>query len=697
MATPEEEIGYIASEEYASRLVTPAPESRPQSNAPSESKESAPSEEPPDVPTDVIHIDDPYHPIYDPQGFAPTPVPDERSRTSREGGDEEPILAADEVRPESAFMHPVVSPAFESTSTTSAAGTRTSSRPISTVDNQESHDGTHEEHHQYEPLFPENKGKVIAATERFKQRPDLLRHKFPSEDVWEDSPNSFHLQTTVSTPDIPKPRTKEREEEENKRETADSGNDRTPKMRPEFVKQRFPSRDIWEDAPESHTLITTIEPSEEDRVKTPDATFKPNLSKPNIPPRPVKRTLSHQSTSEKPSSETSPILNPTTAAAVLGGTAATTGAVAAAATTSPVEERKPPVIPARPKPHVPARPAKPISRASTSESLAKVPSASSTGSTEEAKEAAKSKPAVPARPGGSRIAALKAGFLSDLNSRLQTGPQGPPPKPEEKEKEESNTPAVEKGPLNDARKGRARGPTRRKPAAEVPKATPVTTKPTPEISMTETWNMWRINADGDLQVGVECKEDEKKQDEKEEEEGKEAPVPETAAAATTVPLALVAATSPSPRLAGHLTASPLAKNYAGEPVDPTPFLDTASTGTAETEVFTPPPSSQQPPPANTSSSSPAVEPTRSRSLSPPPPILEKTTTQEARDAHKSPAVEPTEKQDDMPLPKLASPDADSDIQIETPGLNEEAVENVESLIGKKVDESEIRDPEGPES
>ncbi|MBE1616103.1 altered inheritance of mitochondria protein 21, partial [Flavobacterium sp. SaA2.13] len=53
--------------------------------------------------------------------------------------------------------------------------------------------------------------------------------------------------------------------------------------RPEVAKQRFPSRDIWEDAPESHTLVTTIEPSEEE-VKSPEVP-----SKPSIPLRPQKR------------------------------------------------------------------------------------------------------------------------------------------------------------------------------------------------------------------------------------------------------------------------------------------------------------------------------------------------------------------------------------------------------------------------
>ena len=83
----------------------------------------------------------------------------------------------------------------------------------------------------------------------------------------------------------------------------------------------------------------------------------------------------------------------------------------------------------------------------------------------------KAKPTVPARPGGSKIAALQAGFMSDLNNRLKLGPQGPqkPAEPTEEEKVE------EKAPLADARKARAKGPARRKPAVSPgPTADPVT-------------------------------------------------------------------------------------------------------------------------------------------------------------------------------------------------------------------------------
>jgi hypothetical protein len=87
---------------------------------------------------------------------------------------------------------------------------------------------------------------------------------------------------------------------------------------------------------------------------------------------------------------------------------------------------------------------------------------------------------------------MKAGFLTDLNSRLQLGPQQA--KPQEKEPE----PPAEKKPLNDARKGRARGPARRKPAAENANAKLPTI---PEVKITDSWNVWQIGQDGSVTVG----------------------------------------------------------------------------------------------------------------------------------------------------------------------------------------------------
>ncbi|KAE8328759.1 altered inheritance of mitochondria protein 21 [Aspergillus sergii] len=545
IGTPEEEVGYIAVDEYTHRLSSPPPESRRGSRLVAESplrKESVPSaetegqqqaavskdtahksEEP-----GVIHVDEPYHHLHHPDGFAQTPGPEELSGKHGEGDvdEDEPILAADEVRPESAFQHPAVSPTFDrresmevdrshtpsvnhSRSNSRTASHRNSLPTLARYNSRDEREETHtplEDVEEYEPLFPEDddaEKKPPSTTDRFKQRPDLLKHRFPSQDIWEDSPNSLQLHATVSTPDVPKNENFETPEQESFRRSqanrvdlhkvasqilqSEGHLDEKSVSRPDIVKQRFPSRDIWEDAPESQKLVTTVEPAEEKEVKSPDVPAKPS-----IPARPQKRPQQ----APPVDASTKPV-------------------------TSPTEKRQPPSIPDRPKPQVPTRPAKPVFP----------------GNGGEPKDAAaKPKPAVPARPGGSKIAALKAGFLSDLNSRLQLGPQAPP-KPQEKKTEE---PPAEKAPLTDARKGRARGPARRRPAAENVAAKLPTIS---EVRITETWNVWEVNEAGNLVVGSEKQVDKN----------------EVAALDTT-------------SSENNTMAPPIAKNTAGELTDPQPTV-----------------------------------------------------------------------------------------------------------------------------
>lgn len=476
--TPEEEIGYIAADEYSHRLASPPPESKTDTrpvvesplrttSIPATEAQGQEKKKPP-----VIHVDEPYHHLHHPDGFAQTPGPDEVAHKGiGDDDEEEPILAADEVRPESAYQHAAVSPTFQDyedrSRTPSVNESRSNSRATShrgsipalaryNSRDEEIVNTPLEDVEEYEPLFPEDgskESKPLAAAEVMKKRPDTLKHRFPSEDIWEDSPNSHQLHATVSTPDIPKQdrfETPEQEEARKAREPGidshqvakrilDSGEQEAP-TRPGLTKQRFPSRDIWEDAPESQTLVTTIEPSEEKQLTSPEVPTKPIL-----PRRPEKRSPPQVDASTKP--------------------------------TSPVEKRQPPVIPDRPKPQIPTRPGNRVARAEGEETQA---------------PSTKPKPAVPARPTGGKIASIKAGFLSDLNSRLQLGPPVPP-KPQEKKEA-----PVEKGPLSDARKGRARGPARRKPAVEKPAAGLPTI---PEIKITETWNVWQVREDGSLTVG----------------------------------------------------------------------------------------------------------------------------------------------------------------------------------------------------
>ncbi|KAL2827063.1 altered inheritance of mitochondria protein 21 [Aspergillus cavernicola] len=481
--TPEEEVGYIASDEYSHRLASPPPESKRDARPVIESPlrtAAIPAIEVRDQDKEkpaFIHIDEPYHHLHHPDGFAHTPDPEEFAHKGIADEDEEgPILAADEVRPESAYQHPAVSPTFnrresmdyegrsqtpsvnESRSNSRNASRRGSAPVLARYNSRDEEiHAPLEDVEEYEPLFPEDETKEnepLSTADRFKKRPDMLKHRFPSQDIWEDSPNSHQLHATVSTPDIPKEDRFETPEQEAARKsqepTIDShqvsqrilnNSEEQVPTRPGVAKQRFPSRDIWEDVPESQTLVTTIEPSDEKQPTSPDVP-----SKPTILSRPEKRQPPQVNAATKP--------------------------------TSPIEKRQPPLIPDRPKPQIPTRPAHRASREND----------------EEAQDASiKQKPIVPARPGGAKIASLKAGFLSDLNSRLQLGPQAPP-KPQEKQEE---APA-EKAPLSDARKGRARGPARRKPAVDAPS---VRLPTIPEIKITETWNVWQVREDGNLVVG----------------------------------------------------------------------------------------------------------------------------------------------------------------------------------------------------
>ncbi|KAJ5494074.1 hypothetical protein N7463_010161 [Penicillium fimorum] len=532
VGTPEEEVGYIASDEYIHSIASPPPDARLESQPNVESPlrhMSFPSEgvQKESIASPlrhrrssshghreggVIHVDDPMHPLHHPDGFAPTPALEEHEPIFENEEEEEPILAADEVRPESAYLHPAISPTFDhrgsfeddSRSRTPSLHSRSNSRSASAqgqlpvLTHYDSREDAHtplEDVDEYEPLFPEDdkKEKVVSAADRFKKRPDALKHRFPSQDIWEDTPNSLQLHATVTTPDLPKRDSSEifetPEQEATRRMQStkvdshqvathilegESVRDKAP-PRPDNLKQRFPSRDIWEDAPDSHQLVTTVEPAKEP-LKSPEVP-----SKPGIPPRPQRQSQS----------------------------------------TSPTEKRQPPSIPDRPKPQVPVRPAKSGSQAPTS-----------TAEAPKEAPAVKAKPAIPARPGGSKIAAMKAGFLTDLNSRLQLGPQQP--KPQEKLPEEP----VEKQPLSDARKGRARGPARRKPAAEKPTSTLPTI---PEIKITESLNVWQVGQDGNLVVGT--GDDEKKSP-------------------------IVVKGTPVPAV--QPMAPPIAKNTAGEFVDPMP-------------------------------------------------------------------------------------------------------------------------------
>lgn len=235
-------------------------------------------------------------------------------------------------------------------------------------------------------------------------------------------------------------------------------------------RHRFPSQDIWEDTPDSARLEYTISAEEEAQLKSPTGGSAPannNLARgfeaadssmasaqvPSVPARPNRTQASHQPVSEQQSGSAPPAVD------------------------QPLEGA--PISPVKSKPQIPARPARMTqNEAADGAVLNKVTSggsnasASDVTSPNESTAPARSKPTAPPKPtGSSKFASIKAGFMNDLNSRLQLGPKAPKAAQTE---EQSREVEKEKAPLADARKGRARGPARRQPqvAAASSAATP---------------------------------------------------------------------------------------------------------------------------------------------------------------------------------------------------------------------------------
>lgn len=469
--TPNDEVAFQAHEEYASRMATPRPVSIVSTTGGTPLEDPGSEDKP-------IHVDDPKYPEHYGYG-AESPV-------DTPGDDlEAPILAADEIEKDMTkpAQHPAIRPHLDRNTSshdgTSRPTSRPSSRPTSIYNSLNTHEFDHtplEDVREYEPLFPDEAAKKEEEEKRASKDSSKARHHFPSKDVWEDAPTSHHYTTEVSTPD------NAADEEEQHRRKSSTHHDNRPitpaqafamqqeelaereasgkkhnflpilEHKPSWVdhqphlksgrssaNHRFPSKDVWEDTPESLLYEAEVEEKPKDEKK-PEVPARPSkklaellLHKPAIPDRPKPKT--------QPSDD----------------------AV---------------------KPSIPSRPVKKLS------------------SDAKDGEAPKPKPPVPSRPAGGKIAALQAGFMSDLNKRLQLGPQ--PSKKEETEKSEVAE-EKEKAPLSDARKGRARGPQRRAPAraAAPAAAAPATTKEaTPAtLSISQPQTIWNIDPEhGDVQI-----------------------------------------------------------------------------------------------------------------------------------------------------------------------------------------------------
>lgn len=634
MGTPTEQVGYVASEEYISRMSSPRPaslavqHSKAPSNAsdtplksplrkeslmsieqnadtigsgshsPQQATETAIESEAED--DDVVHVDEPARRISKIYGGAKHADSAENlgptgGNTSTgggfivESGYGVPILASDEVAkaPFGYELQPAVSPQndnqddkdhfyhLRSGSASSLHGSQPPSRPgsihrdIPSFAHQAEFDRDArstplEDVEEYEPLFPDDekshqqKQKPQTQADKLKSRPELKGRKFPSQDVWEDAPDSHMHTATVSTPQLPE------ENEENvtsptglKGETATKAFarrqeeladqefrnkdtesflregkhpwDKNPSISAESrsgSKQRFPSRDIWEDTPDSLQLQATVSGPQSDEMSVPEerpttgavvyhqekqaaglalgkeegraTTGVASVMKPSVPPRPSKKLTDPQPElkAEVPEIDSS-----------------------SPAEISPtLKSKQAPAIPERSKPIIPARPARKDSK-ELDESGANA--------------ALKTKPPVPSRPVGSKIAALQGGFMSELNKRLQLGPQAPK---EEEPKQEEATEEIEKAPLVDARKGRARGPARRAPAKVETKSKETSPAPAKSFSFSVTTTLWEICPDdNDLRLPESDKESSRAVEKEatseaveRDDENQEAPVKSTA-------------------------------------------------------------------------------------------------------------------------------------------------------------------------
>lgn len=484
--TPSDQVAWQALEETTSRVASPRPSSTEFKDKPAFTVSDTDRDA-----AGIIHVDEPGRRksvMFSDSESPGSDAEEDRPYTA-------PILAEDEVAKDpSPYAHqPAVEPgperrgsAFEMEESTS----RPTSRPASLYKEPsfELRSTPLEDVEEYEPLFDEeDKGKKPTAEEKIKKE---HKRRFPSADIWEDAPSSVHYTAEVSTPEPSEDQPKtdaaiappparvgetpaqafaRRQEELAEEEVRERGPEgflpgrkkekpvwvqhqahlaSEPAPRPSMA-QRFPSRDVWEDTPDSLKLETTVSTPQQD--ESPAET-----SKPETPQRPQDKS----ETDEKPSIPDRP--KPRQASGDDGR----------------------PAVPERPKPQVPARPAK---------------AGPTSGGLEPAEAAAapKAKPAVPARPMGSKIAALQAGFMNDLNQRLRLGPQAP--KKEEPAAEEEPAEEKEKAPLVDARKGRARGPQRRAPAksaSPAPAAGPVQTSG-PKLILSQVVTAFEIDPDED--------------------------------------------------------------------------------------------------------------------------------------------------------------------------------------------------------
>lgn len=437
----------------------------------------------------AIHVDDSKHPEHYSYG-AENP----------EAGDyHAPILADDEIDagPDVKAQHPAIRPGFDRSRSYDADEPKKPSirHPTTVLDAEAERRFSStplEDLEEYEPLFDEEKKeeeKKQAAAEKRSSR------HFPSKDIWEDAPNSVHYSTEVSTPDVEeqnlRPKSKssfsenrsitpaqafaQYQEELAEKEARGRVNNFLPLSadtkptwidrqshlgvsRPSSSGRRFPSKDVWEDAPESHIQETTLSESPAEDESKPEAeSDERHVDKTGVPAQRAQRATEESRAVPAVPSRPKP-----------------------KQTSDDDVAKQPPAISDKPKPQIPSRPAKKLS-----------------GDSKDGENVKPPKPPVPSRPVGGKIAALQAGFMSDLNKRLQLGPQAPKKDEPAQEEEEFEK---EKAPLSDARKSRARGPQRRAPAKA---ASPVKEPSASVLSICQPQTLWSIDPEEGVVVAEE--------------------------------------------------------------------------------------------------------------------------------------------------------------------------------------------------
>ena len=530
---PDEELAYLASDHYAEVLSR----SQSRSQSPVRTRDSArvsPADaighgQKTDDDGNVIHVEDPAHgPGYFRRGNSEHAVSRAQSHHEDEEEEWEPysILAEDEVlkRQEGQYMQaavytPSYTPRHPRSRPPSSLGhlgdvegatLELTTRFKSGLESRDSMRTPYEElspaDENAKPLFPESDEETEEAlknqlVEKLK-RPGLAEQRFPSRDVWEEAPEHAQLEATIETPPLgdsepvrnydqeeiarrknaePKlqyvrgqphqhyepgdEQEHERKEKEAARKDTDyrldlkdlpederlhrlhkhvGSEDKSPEdpnSRRRAERRKFPSNDIWEDVPPSLDLKEEIEPSpipDKERATTGNISAMVSDSSPSAARPTTSAPIEGSAAPAKPIISSRPSV-PARPQREKRLPATILEQPEPPATQSQSEKKVPPSIPDRPKPSIPARPTGKFAgfvRAQPDEAPEPKP-----------------KPPVPPRTSG-KIAALKAGFLGDLESRLRLGP-----KKEEKQEDEE---PVKEEPLTDVRKSRARGPRGRK-------------------------------------------------------------------------------------------------------------------------------------------------------------------------------------------------------------------------------------------